>query len=84
MKKIIIVITAFSFILAGCKTMNKQQKGTAIGAGAGAAAGAIIGKGSIWGILAGAAIGGVAGNLIGKKNGCSGKRVEAGNTNRPG
>lgn len=67
MKKIIIVLTAFSIILAGCKTMNKQQKGTVIGAGAGAVAGAVIGKGSIWGILAGAAIGGVAGNLIGKK-----------------
>ena len=67
MKKIIIMMTAISLILAGCKTMNKQQKGTVIGAGAGAAAGALIGKGSIWGILAGAAIGGVAGNLIGKK-----------------
>lgn len=47
--------------------MNKQQKGTMIGAAGGAAAGALVGKGSIWGILAGAAIGGAAGNLIGKK-----------------
>jgi len=47
--------------------MNKQQKGTAIGATGGAALGAVITKGSIWGILAGAAIGGTAGNLIGKK-----------------
>jgi outer membrane protein OmpA-like peptidoglycan-associated protein len=47
--------------------MNKQQKGTAIGAAGGAALGALVTKGSIWGILAGAAIGGAAGNLIGKK-----------------
>jgi len=67
MKKIIIVVTAASLLIAGCKSANKQQKGTVIGAAGGAAVGAIIGKGSIWGILAGAAIGGVAGNLIGKK-----------------
>ena len=67
MRKIIIVVTAASLLIVGCKSANKQQKGTVIGAAGGAAVGAIIGKGSIWGILAGAAIGGVAGNLIGKK-----------------
>ena len=76
MKKIIVVITALSIIVAGCKSMNKQQKGTVIGAGAGAAAGAIIGKGSIWGILAGAAIGGAAGNLIGKKMDAQAKELK--------
>src|SRR5215470_10933554 len=67
MKKTILYITAVSILFVGCKTMNKQQKGTAIGAGGGAAVGAIVTHGSIWGILAGAAIGGTAGNLIGKK-----------------
>ena len=67
MRKTILVVTAAAFLISGCKTANKQQKGTVIGAAGGAAVGAIIGKGSIWGILAGAAIGGVAGNLIGKK-----------------
>ena len=67
MRTIVYTITLAALLFAGCKTMNKQQKGTAIGAGAGAAAGALITKGSIWGILAGAAIGGVAGNLIGKE-----------------
>lgn len=67
MKKIILVVTAVALIASGCKTANKQQKGTAIGAAGGAAVGAIVGKGSIWGILIGAAIGGAAGNLIGKK-----------------
>jgi len=66
MKKITLSIVVFS-ILCGCSTMNKQQKGTAIGAGGGAAVGALLTHGSIWGILAGAAIGGTAGNLIGKK-----------------
>ena len=47
--------------------MNKQQKGTVIGSAGGAAIGALVTKGSIWGVLAGAAIGGAAGNLIGKK-----------------
>jgi outer membrane protein OmpA-like peptidoglycan-associated protein len=67
MKKMILYVVATSILLFGCKTMNKQQKGTAIGAGGGAAVGALLTKGSVWGILAGAAIGGAAGNLIGKK-----------------
>src|SRR4051812_2493466 len=67
MKQIIITATAVMILLSSCSTMNKQQKGTAIGAGGGAAIGALVTKGSIWGILAGAAIGGAAGNLIGKK-----------------
>ncbi|HEX6192502.1 MAG TPA: OmpA family protein [Chitinophagaceae bacterium] len=76
MKTIILSFTAAAIILAGCSTWNKQQKGTAIGAGAGAAAGALITKGSIWGILAGAAIGGVAGNLIGKKMDAQAKELK--------
>ena len=52
-------------LLTNCKSMNKTQKGTAIGAVAGGATGALIGKGSIWGALAGAAVGGTAGYLIG-------------------
>ena len=67
MRKIIISLAALMILLAGCSTMNKQQKGTAVGAAGGAAIGAAVSKGNIWGILAGAAIGGVAGNLIGKK-----------------
>jgi outer membrane protein OmpA-like peptidoglycan-associated protein len=66
MRKIILSVVAI-ILLGGCASMNKQQKGTAIGATGGAAVGALVTKGNIWGILAGAAIGGVAGNLIGKK-----------------
>src|SRR3954464_6865502 len=67
MKKITITAIAALILLNSCSTMNKQQKGTAVGAAGGAAIGAIVTKGSIWGILVGAAIGGTAGNLIGKK-----------------
>lgn len=67
MKNFCIIIAAAAILLNGCSTMNKQQKGTVIGAGTGAAVGAIVTKGSIWGVLVGAAIGGTAGNLIGKK-----------------
>lgn len=66
MKKITFIALSV-LLLTGCSTMNKQQKGTAVGAAGGAALGAAVSKGSIWGILAGAAIGGAAGNLIGKK-----------------
>jgi len=67
MKKTIFLLTALALLAAGCSSMNKQQKGTVVGAAGGAAIGAAVSKGSIWGILAGAAIGGLAGNLIGKK-----------------
>ena len=66
MKNFIFVLVSV-LVMAGCSSMNKQQKGTAIGAAGGAALGALVTKGSVWGILAGAAIGGAAGNLIGKK-----------------
>ena len=76
MRKTILLIAAIPFLFAGCSTMNKQQKGTVIGAGGGAAVGALVTKGSIWGILAGAAIGGVAGNLIGKKMDAQAKELK--------
>jgi len=66
MKKVIVFITMAAMLMAGCKSMNNTQKGTAIGAGAGAAAGALITKGSVWGVLIGAAVGGSGGYVIGK------------------
>jgi outer membrane protein OmpA-like peptidoglycan-associated protein len=65
--KNITIIAIGSILLISCSSMNKQQKGTVIGTTGGAAVGALVTGGSIWGILAGAAIGGTAGNLIGKK-----------------
>jgi osmotically inducible lipoprotein OsmB len=53
--------------LGACGDMTRQQKNTAIGAGVGAAAGAVITGGSVLGTGAGAAVGGVIGHEAGKK-----------------
>jgi outer membrane protein OmpA-like peptidoglycan-associated protein len=66
-RKTVMVVAAVTVIgTVGTACANSQQRGTLIGAGAGAAAGALAGDGNVWAILAGAAIGGTAGNLIGK------------------
>lgn len=61
---------SISLVIGGCKSMNKTQKGAAIGVGGGAAAGAIIGKAAgntALGAIIGAAVGGVGGAVIGRK-----------------
>src|SRR5260221_10709501 len=63
--KLVFPLALIALLLTGCKSLNKTQKGTAIGTAAGAGAGALISKGSIWGTLIGAAVGGGAGYLIG-------------------
>ena len=68
MTKFLLISALLLSLLPGCKSLNKTQKGTAIGAAAGGAAGAIIGgggKSSVIGALIGAAVGGGAGYLIG-------------------
>jgi outer membrane protein OmpA-like peptidoglycan-associated protein len=58
------------FLLAGCKSMNKSQKGAVIGAAGGGAAGAVVGKvagNTALGAIIGAAVGGVTGAVIGRK-----------------
>lgn len=53
--------------LAACGNMSRQQQNTAIGAGVGAAAGAVLTGGSVLGTGAGAVVGGVIGNEANKK-----------------
>ncbi|MFZ6693901.1 glycine zipper 2TM domain-containing protein [Undibacterium sp. SXout20W] len=53
-------------ILNACAGMSGQQKSTAIGAGAGAVAGAVLTGGSGVGTVGGAVVGGVIGNEIKK------------------
>ena len=56
------------FAGAGCSSMNKSQKGAVIGAGAGGAAGAVIGHAAgstATGAIIGAVVGGTAGAIIG-------------------
>ena len=73
MKTFKILVTSFLIVAifsAGCKTMNKSQKGAAIGVAGGAAVGAVIGKAAgntAMGAIIGAAAGGVTGAVIGHK-----------------
>jgi outer membrane protein OmpA-like peptidoglycan-associated protein len=56
--------------IAGCSSMTKEQKGAVIGAAAGGAAGAIIGKATgstARGAIIGAVVGGAAGAIIGHR-----------------
>ncbi|MDF2380269.1 OmpA family protein [Nostoc ellipsosporum NOK] len=56
--------------LGGCNSMNKTQKGAAIGTGGGAVVGGIIGRAAgntALGAIIGATVGGVTGAVIGKK-----------------
>jgi osmotically inducible lipoprotein OsmB len=55
-----------SVMLLGCSGMSTRDKDTAIGAGVGAAAGAVLTGGSAVGTVGGAAVGGIIGNQIGK------------------
>lgn len=52
--------------LGGCAGMTRQEKSTAIGAGAGAITGSVLTGGSTTGTLGGAAIGGIIGHEVGK------------------
>ena len=54
-------------MLTACSGMTTQEKNTAVGAGVGAAAGAVISGGSVIGTGVGAAVGGVIGNQVDKK-----------------
>ena len=53
--------------LGACSGMSRQDKSTAIGAGAGAVGGAILTGGSTAGTVGGAVVGGVIGHEVGKK-----------------
>lgn len=52
--------------LGACAGMTAQEKGTAIGAGAGAVGGSILTGGSAVGTLGGAAVGGIIGHEVSK------------------
>ena len=52
--------------LSGCSNMTTRNKNTAIGAGVGAVAGAVLTGGSGIGTVGGAAVGGIIGNQVGK------------------
>ncbi len=61
-----VVVTTTLLGLGGCDSMSRQDKNTAIGAGAGAVGGAVLTDGSAAGTLGGAAVGGVIGHEVKK------------------
>jgi osmotically inducible lipoprotein OsmB len=52
--------------ITGCAGMSTREKDTLVGAGIGAAGGAIVSGGSALGTVGGAAVGGIVGNQVGK------------------
>ncbi len=66
----LIVVLSAAIVLSGCASLNKSQKGAAIGVAAGGAMGAVIGRASgntALGTIIGAAAGGATGAIIGHK-----------------
>jgi len=61
-----IVIFMALLELSSCSSMSSRDKSTAIGAGVGGVAGAILTGGGVMGTVGGAAVGGVIGNQVGK------------------
>ena len=61
-----LVIGSFLLSLGGCAGMSSRDKSTAIGAGVGGVAGAVLTGGGVLGTVGGAAVGGIIGNQIGK------------------
>ena len=53
--------------LTACSGMTTRERNTAVGAGVGAAAGAVLSNGSVLGTGTGAAVGGVIGHEMNKK-----------------
>ena len=66
----LIMVLSAALILSGCSSLNKTQKGGAVGAVAGGAMGAVIGKATgntALGAIIGATVGGATGAVIGHK-----------------
>jgi len=64
----LIIVLSAAFILSGCASWNKTQKGAVVGTAAGGAMGAMIGRASgntALGAIIGAAAGGATGAVIG-------------------
>jgi osmotically inducible lipoprotein OsmB len=60
------VVAVMMLGLVGCGGMSTRDKSTAVGAGIGGVAGAVLTGGSALGTVGGAAVGGVIGNQVGK------------------
>lgn len=68
LKDFFIIILSATLMLQGCASLNKTQKGAAVGTATGTAMGAVIGRATgntALGAIVGAAVGGAAGAIIG-------------------
>lgn len=65
-KKLAASVAAIAMVLSlgACANMTRQNQNTAVGAGVGAVAGAVLTGGSAIGTVGGAAVGGVIGNQV--------------------
>lgn len=82
MKKLqmsLIAVACAAMLFSGCASMNKTQKGAAVGVAAGGAMGAVIGKATgntALGAIIGATVGGATGAVIGNKMDKQAKEIE--------
>lgn len=77
--KLTLGLVLMASVGAGCKSMNKTQKGAVIGAAAGGAVGAGVGKAAgntALGAIIGATVGGVTGAVIGRQMDKQAKEIE--------
>ncbi|NOU48052.1 MAG: OmpA family protein [Bacteroidales bacterium] len=75
----LIVGLSVSLLFTGCASLNKTQKGAAVGTVAGGAMGAVVGKATgntALGAIIGAAVGGTTGAIIGHKMDKQAKEIE--------
>ena len=61
-----VAAVALITVLGACSGMSTSDRDTALGAGIGGVAGAVLTNGSAVGTVGGAAVGGVIGNRVGK------------------
>jgi outer membrane protein OmpA-like peptidoglycan-associated protein len=67
---VLLLVIVLAVSLAGCKTMNKSQKGAVIGGTSGGVVGGVIGRSvgnTAMGAIIGATVGGVGGAVIGRQ-----------------
>lgn len=69
-KKLTVAVAVAGMGLSGCASLNNTERGAVVGAGAGGAIGAVIGKqtgSTARGAILGAVLGGAAGAIIGRR-----------------
>ena len=67
---LLLMVVATTMLLAGCKSMNKSQKGAVIGGAGGGVVGGVVGRAfgnTAMGAIIGATVGGVGGAVLGRQ-----------------